>query len=479
MFRYLLRPLALLAFVVVVPAFAVSVDDISTTHDAVAGTPTTFTPTRFDDPSPGACDENDCSLREAVLAAINLPGGDFIDLAAGTYQITIPDVAFDSVGGDLDVTDQLTITGAGANSTIIDATGTDRAFEVPPGGILTLEDLTITGGSSPDIAGGLAVRGYLQLTRTIVTGNIANAGGAIHASGDNAEVHVTDSYIHDNQALALGVTNPDGAAIRIQNGGRVYISRTTLSNNSSAGSGGAFSLTGGTLDVINSTLSVNNAFSGAAIASANSDVAVSFSTITANTSGIALSNFICDDCEGSFTIDDSIVAANPSGDCNQVESLGYNIDSDGSCAFAVPANDGDITVEDPGLGPLADNGGFAPTHLLLPGSPAIDTAGGPDCPETDQRGIERPNGDACDIGAVEAVPSRQGDADCDGDVDAVDALKILQSVAGLGDPDCLFAADADCDGDVDAVDALAILRFIAALPLSPQMEPCADIGTPM
>jgi hypothetical protein len=54
------------------------------------------------------------------------------------------------------------------------------------------------------------------------------------------------------------------------------------------------------------------------------------------------------------------------------------------------------------LGPLADNGGPTPTHALVPGSPAIDAAPvGPDCPSEDQRGIARPQGAACDIGAFE------------------------------------------------------------------------------
>ena len=62
---------------------------------------------------------------------------------------------------------------------------------------------------------------------------------------------------------------------------------------------------------------------------------------------------------------------------------------------------------DPLLGALADNGGPTQTHALLTGSPAIDAAG--DCVAdlsitTDQRGISRPQGTACDIGAFEPPP---------------------------------------------------------------------------
>ena len=77
--------------------------------------------------------------------------------------------------------------------------------------------------------------------------------------------------------------------------------------------------------------------------------------------------------------------------------------------------------------------------------------------------------------------------DCDGDVDAVDALAILRFVAGLppliqtepcddiGSAGGAFG-DVDCDGDVDAVDALKVLRHVASLPVQ-QTKPCQDIGT--
>lgn len=59
-----------------------------------------------------------------------------------------------------------------------------------------------------------------------------------------------------------------------------------------------------------------------------------------------------------------------------------------------------------------------------------------------------------------------GDVDCDGDVDAVDALRILREVADLGNTlplGCVFNGNVDCDSDTDAVDALRILRQVAGL----------------
>lgn len=72
-----------------------------------------------------------------------------------------------------------------------------------------------------------------------------------------------------------------------------------------------------------------------------------------------------------------------------------------------------------------------------------------------------------------------GDVDCDGDVDAVDAQKILQWKAALiPDPPCLDLGDVDCDGDRDAVDAQKILQWIAGFAVL-QPPGCPDIGTPV
>jgi hypothetical protein len=81
-------------------------------------------------------------------------------------------------------------------------------------------------------------------------------------------------------------------------------------------------------------------------------------------------------------------------------SGGHNVFTDATCA---PTGT-DPQVPSALLGPLADNGGPTPTHALLDGSPAIDWADGALCPATDQRGVARPQGPACDAGAFERTP---------------------------------------------------------------------------
>lgn len=100
------------------------------------------------------------------------------------------------------------------------------------------------------------------------------------------------------------------------------------------------------------------------------------------------------------------MAGNPSGgDCvGPITSGGYNLDSDGTCITNGVNND--ITAADPMLGPLQVNApGNTATHALLLGSPALDAIpiDSDSCgilPD-DQRGVTRPQGDGCDIGAFE------------------------------------------------------------------------------
>ena len=89
-----------------------------------------------------------------------------------------------------------------------------------------------------------------------------------------------------------------------------------------------------------------------------------------------------------------------------LQSLGHNLDDDGSCPFTFV---GDLSnVADAGLGPLADHGGPTETHALLPGSPAIDAGRA-----FDQRGVRLKDGNGDmrivpDIGAHEQPPSGSG-----------------------------------------------------------------------
>jgi hypothetical protein len=99
------------------------------------------------------------------------------------------------------------------------------------------------------------------------------------------------------------------------------------------------------------------------------------------------------------SVANSILAFNePENLFGTLFDLGSNLSSDSSCNFIELGSANDV---DPLLGPLANNGGGTLTFELLPGSPAIDNAEPTVCPPTDQRGLPRPVGAGCDIGAYE------------------------------------------------------------------------------
>jgi hypothetical protein len=124
--------------------------------------------------------------------------------------------------------------------------------------------------------------------------------------------------------------------------------------------------------------------------------------------------------EPTLTLRNTIVAnssegGNCSGDYLWIDD-GYNVDDDGTCSFTQAT--GSLPDTDPLLDPegLQDNGGPTKTIALQPNSPAVDLVGQEACPPpaTDERGVERPQGDACDAGAFELEQQAQPEtkADC-------------------------------------------------------------------
>jgi hypothetical protein len=180
----------------------------------------------------------------------------------------------------------------------------------------------------------------------------------------------------------------------ISNGGTLTINNSTVSGNvatpgtacyrfvcSTSGFGGGIN-SGGTLTISNGNISGNSAYQGGGI-------------------------------DGSATLQNSIVAHSPGGNCyGTMISNGYNMSSDATCTFS---NHGDRNNIDPKLGTLGNYGGPTQTIPLLTGSPAIDAGNPSGCTDgkgqllkTDQRGYPRPNTEdiadkkGCDMGAYES-----------------------------------------------------------------------------
>lgn len=379
----------------------------------------TFKPTRFDDPTPGRCKPNDCSLREAVKAADKDPGRSSIRLGEGTYKLEIPRGSPEEETGDLDLYRPATIRGEGPGETQVSGESIDRVFDLNPSSGTELPEhtfrgLTIKRGAAAFDDGG-GIRAFISKTKlvnVILKKNSAPGGGG-GIGAFRAEITILRSTISGNSALlGGGVFLPNGAALP----NRATIQASTVSGNT-AEVGGGLSLDGAfyqpTFDqkpiglVINSTFAGNQAkvSRGGISAIQDADLNVLSSTLAYN--GADVDNSGGGDGGGAhqstsafFQIVDSLIAGNTVGSSGTgPQCAGSSFNGGFNVATALTAEcPNAANVADALIGPLADNGGPTKTVKLLSGSPAVGVASG--CPARDQRGVERPAED-CDVGAFE------------------------------------------------------------------------------
>ncbi len=235
------------------------------------------------------------------------------------------------------------------------------------------------------------------------------------------------------------------------------IDQSTISHNSAGDNGGGIYFDG--LDFFENfdRCHGSNYPSGADIEIAHATIADNF-VFNNGAKGAGLFADLYD--QSTLILKGSILASNRNGS-NVVDDFFIPSDqlhkalfTDSLISETLPGN---LTTErvhvtaDPRLGPLVRNGGYTPTRLPLPGSPAIDS-GNPESregdffgtPLADQRGLPwfRVVGDQIDIGAVE-TQSPAADFDSDGDVDGADFL-VLQRNYGTIDAS---QDDGDVNGD--------------------------------
>ena len=269
-------------------------------------------------------------------------------------------------------------------------------------GTVTLTNSTVSGNNA-DYGGGIHNYGTVTLTNSTVSGNHADYAGGIYNGSTGASVTLTNSTVSANTAIT-------GAGI--DNQGTLTLTDSTVSANTARlGRGGGIynGSTGAGVMLTNSTVSGNTAADGGGIYNNSGTVTLTNSTVSANiasANGGGISN------GGDFTLANSLIAQQgQGGDCDgAVTSQGYNLDSDGTCQLAAV---GDISGGTADLWPLAINPpGTTATHALGPNSQARDaippgTNGCGTTVTTDQRGVPRPHGGACDIGAFEWIPTQQ------------------------------------------------------------------------
>lgn len=244
------------------------------------------------------------------------------------------------------------------------------------------------------------------------SGPTLNGGGILMYDGSQATLRFVAIYANGS-ASATSETAHAGGGIYAGPGTTLTIDQSAIYSNTIAGGDGAGIYSEGTATLTNVTISANggNGSNGGGIQNSGSGtVLIVNSTIVSNTltgivgsgGGINNSNPGSTSVQILNTILANNTTAEPLGpNCyGAVYSLGHNLENINSCGLA---GTGDLPNTNPRLGPLLYNGGPTMTHALLLGSPAIDAGTNVGCPSADQRGIRRPLGARCDIGAYEAA----------------------------------------------------------------------------
>jgi predicted outer membrane repeat protein len=299
--------------------------------------------------------------------------------------------------------------GTDGNITISDSTFSDNSSATDGGAIytegdgnLTITDSTFSNNTASGGGSGGAISfdslGDLTITNSIFSTNTAGyRGGAIYINGDNA-------YIYDTSFSGNYSDGNDGSVLYINDETDVDIFNSTFDSN--LGGYGVVYHNGGKLNITNSTFSNNDseeAGYSAGIYGGNAEVNIINSTFYNNINGDYGSAFTLSGYN--FDVLNSIISGEKN--CEDTPtSLGHNIDSGNTCGFA---EEGDLSSTNPLLDPdgLQDNGGDVETIALLENSPAIDAGDDEQAPETDARGISRPQREHSDIGAFELEPARR------------------------------------------------------------------------
>jgi hypothetical protein len=358
------------------------------------------------------------SLREQIAIAgpcstitFSIPTSDpGYDPATGVYTISL-------TSGELIVNKNVTITGPGQASLTIDGNLNSGVFVVDANTVVEISGLTVANGKS-NIGGGILNLGRLTLSNLIVTKSRGKfyGGGVMNFFGTLALSGVT--FSHNRSNIGGGLYNL----------GDLTITKSTFSANHAVGpgaEGGGIDSEDGTLTIVNSTISGNTSdYSGGGLLNCGNTKAILTNvTITDNHAGgtaPSVGGGISQVSSDSITLNNTIVAGNFLDTLPFVtpDDIGGNFDSsssynligvDSGCSNLINGNNGNQvgTSSSPinaSLGKLRNNGGPTESHLLLPGSPAIDAGNNALIAlPVDQRGGGFPRlvNTKVDIGAVE------------------------------------------------------------------------------
>lgn len=246
-------------------------------------------------------------------------------------------------------------------------------------GTIILQEAVFSNNASEEYGGGLAVYGDLVAQQVLFSENSAGTDGGAISNFSNLELV--------NVTLIGNIAAGDGGGI--MNFVRLIVENATISQNHAGGYGGALATDLG-IDVklTHATLSDNTALQGGGGVYSRSG---SKPTILQNS--ILWGNVSVD---GGDQIHQLLLSAGGTG----TMQVTHSIFQDG-CPAEI--NCIQVLSADPLLGVLGDYGGLTQTIPISVGSSARDAASDAFCPAVDQRGVARPQGRGCDMGAFELV----------------------------------------------------------------------------
>ena len=236
-------------------------------------------------PGDGICATagNACTLRAAIQEANAWPGTDNIILPANTYTLSLAGSDDTASLGDLDITDNLTLHGAGSDTTIIDAGGIDKALHILSSATASITGITIQNGSSSLPGGGISNTGILSLGNTVISSNTTtsaiNGGGGIYNEGILSLDNVTLDTNNASAGIGGGIYNGSASST-------ISITNSTINNNTALNSGGGIYINAGTITITDSAISNNNVETqhGGGVYNGGGNLTINSSTINNNQS---------------------------------------------------------------------------------------------------------------------------------------------------------------------------------------------------
>jgi serine/threonine protein kinase len=344
------------------------------------------------------------SLREVINLASPESTITFASNVKGTILLS---------SSDLVIAKNLTIQGPGAGILTISGGNSGHIVNVFDGNTVTMSGLSFKESNVGQLEGFIENNGTLTLINTVVSGNTSSGPGGGIFNNNRSKLTIMNSIVSSNTAKnGGGIFNTDGT---------LTVINSTISGNKAVakGASGGGILDLGPLTLINSTVSGNTSTgTGGGIAVFGSRATITFCTIDDNQAQVG-GGISMQDYRGQHSqveLGNSIIAGNHDLSGTEADiagtltSDGYNLIQDVSHAPLLHRDSAaaDLIGLSPKIGPLQYNGGPTETQALLPGSPAIDKIPRKACHldtiPTDQRGVIRPQGSACDIGAYEEVP---------------------------------------------------------------------------